>query len=98
MFLDDIEKELKEECEKCLPQLKVIDKKSDVYYKEMSLIEKPVLILLLDKAIDKIDELQNGGEYDERDAMDMLCDKEFIFKDLIKECIECCELFVEKVD
>lgn len=61
----------------------------------MELISKEVLICLLNKAIDSIDGLQVDFEYDERDVKDLLCDKEFIFEDLITESIKDYELFVD---
>lgn len=51
-------------------------------------IPKDVLIELFDIAIEKIDEQENGGEFDERDWKDCLCDKEFIVDDLFAELEE----------
>lgn len=45
-------------------------------------LPKDVLIELLEVSIDKIDELENSCEFDERDWKDCLCDKEFIVEDL----------------
>lgn len=91
----DVHKQLVQESKQCLPILKEIAIKSDNYYKQMNLISKPTLIMLLEKAVEKIAELENKEIYYEVDAMDQLCDREFVFEDLVKECIEHCELFKE---
>lgn len=94
-IFEDVDRELKEESKCCLPELKsIITIGSDSFYKQFNLISKPLLELLLKKAIEKIAELENPNYYEE-DAMDELCDCEFVFEDLIKECIEHCELFSE---
>ena len=43
-----------------------------------------VLAELLWKAIERIDEKENGGEFDERDAMDCLYDEEYIIDQLFE--------------
>ena len=85
-FRDRIEKKLKE-----------IKKDSLERYKDLESISKPTLILLLEHAIEKIDFLENGGDYneDQRDWKDCLCDREFIFDNLVNDAIETCELFLE---
>lgn len=90
---EDIAKELKEESKQCLPELKEILKDTDKFYKQLDLISKPVLIMLIEKAVEKISELENKGMYYEMDAMDQLCEREFVFEDLVKTSIEHCELF-----
>lgn len=93
--MEDIKEELKKESKQCLPELREIKKNSMECYKDLKSISKPTLILLLYKAIEKIDTLENGGEFDQRDWKDCLCDKEFIFDLLVDEQIEECELFEE---
>lgn len=51
-------------------------------------IPHDVLVELFEIAIDKIDEQENGGEFDERDWKDCLCDKESIVDDLFAELEE----------
>lgn len=94
-FIQDVHQELVKESKQCLPVLKEIAIKSDNYYSQMNLISKPVLIMLLEKAIEKIAKLEDEMYY-EIDAMDALCEREFVFEDLVKECIEHCELFMEE--
>lgn len=48
-------------------------------------LPQPVLAELLRAAVEKIDDLENGGEYDERDFADSQFDKECIVEDLFKE-------------
>lgn len=48
-------------------------------------LPQPVLAELLRAAVEKIDDLENGGEYDERDWADSQFDKECIIEDLFKE-------------
>ena len=93
-ILEDVKKELQKESRQCLPELKVIVKDTDKYYKQLDLISKSVLILLLEKAVEKISEIDNKEMYYEMDAMDQLCEREFAFEDLVKASIEHCELFV----
>ena len=88
--------QLKNESKQNLPEFEKISKDSTKYYKEMNSISKPILIELLKKTIEKIDELQNPFEYDERDALDQLCDCEFIFENLVNSCIEDCELWLNE--
>ena len=96
-LFENIERELKTQSRQCLPELKEIVKDTDNYYKEPNLISKPVLMLLIEKAVNKIAELQNKGMYYEMDAMDQLCEREFVFEDLVKESIEHCELFIGEI-
>ncbi len=91
----EIKEKLKKESKESLSELREIKKNSTECYKDLKSISKPTLILLLYKAIEKIDTLENGGEYDERDWKALLCDKEFIFDHLVDEQIEECELFEE---
>lgn len=94
MFFDEVEEKLRNRSKKCLPQLEEIKKSYSCYYKQPELIDKAALVLLLKKAIEKLDILDNGDfEIDERDAMDILCDQEFIFEDLVNEVIQDCKLF-----
>lgn len=51
-------------------------------------IPQDILIQLFTICVNKLDELQNGGDFDERDWKDCLCDKEFIIDDLFKELQE----------
>ena len=92
-LFEDIKKELEEESKQCLPELKEIEKDTDKYYKQLDLINKPVLMLLLEKAVEKISEIENKEMCYEMDAMDQLCEREFAFEDLVKASIEQCELF-----
>lgn len=94
-MLREIEEELINESKKCLPQLKNIITNSDKYYKQMELISKPVLIMLLENAVEKIAELENKEMYDEMDVMDQFYEREFVFEDLVHLSIEYCELWVE---
>lgn len=55
-------------------------------------IPKYILVQLFTICINKLDELENGGEYDERDWKDCLCDKEFIIDNLFDELLEQIEL------
>lgn len=48
-------------------------------------LPRDVLAELLRAAVEKIDDLENGGEYDERDFADSQFDKECIVEDLFKE-------------
>ncbi len=54
-------------------------------------IPKNVLILLLDKAVQRIDDLENiqmfGNEDDERDWKDQWCDQKYIVAQLFDEII-----------
>ncbi len=54
---------------------------------EIGIEELPqhVLAELLRAAVEKIDDLENGGEYDERDWADSQFDKECIIEELFKE-------------
>lgn len=54
---------------------------------EIGIEELPqhVLTELLRAAVEKIDDLENGGEYDERDWADTQFDKECIVEDLFEE-------------
>ena len=49
---------------------------------------KDVLVELLQLTVERIDEKENGGEFDERDWKDCLCDKEFIVDELFEELEE----------
>ncbi len=60
----------------------------DLYFDDMP---KDMLVELLEISIERIDEKENGGEFDERDWKDCLCDKEFIADELF-------EALQEKVD
>ena len=93
-FFERMEKELKKESIDCLPKLQEIIKDSCKYFAQMDLIDKSVLIELLEMAIEKIASFENENYYDE-DAMDSLCDKEFIFEDLVRSCIDFCQLFID---
>lgn len=95
-LFENAEKELKEQSKQCLPELKEIEKDTDKYYKQLDLISKPVLMSLLEKAVEKISEIENKEMFYEMDAMDQLCEREFAFKDLVKASIEHCELFGDK--
>ena len=68
-----------------VPKLREEFNKKAINFADMP---KDVLVELLEIAVWKIDELENGGEYDERDAMDQLCDAEFIVDDLFAELEE----------
>ena len=57
---------------------------------------KDVLVELLTLAIQRIDDLDNGGEFDERDWKDCLCDKEFIVDDLFAELEDLIKLGIYK--
>lgn len=57
---------------------------------------KDVLVELLTLAIQRIDDLDNGGEFDERDWKDCLCDKEFIVDDLFAELEDLIKLGINK--
>lgn len=57
---------------------------------------KDVLVELLTLAIQRIDDLDNGGEFDERDWKDFLCDKEFIVDDLFAELEDLIKLGIYK--
>lgn len=92
-MFEEIEKKLKERSKVCLPLLREIAKDYDKYFPDFDKMIVPVLSLLLEKAIDYIDELKNGGEYDERDIFDMNYDKVYIFKELVNESIEDCNLW-----
>ena len=92
-LFEDVKRELEEQSKQCLPKLKEIVKDTDKFYKQLDLISKPVLMLLLEKAVEKISEIENKEMYYEMDAMDQLCEREFVFEDLVKESIEHCELF-----
>ena len=96
-LLEEAKKELKRTSKQCLPELREIKKDSMDRYKDLESISKPTLILLLEHAIEKIDFLENGGDYneDQRDWKDCLCDREFIFDNLVNDAIETCELFSE---
>ncbi|MBQ8749867.1 MAG: hypothetical protein IJZ29_05315 [Clostridia bacterium] len=63
---------------------KIKDNACDYYFK-LEELSKTLLIALLQYAIYKIDELENGGEDDCRDWKDNLCDCEFIFYNLINQ-------------
>lgn len=63
-------------------------RRKNLYFDDMP---KDVLVELLEIAIERIDEKENGGEFDERDWKDCLCDKEFIVDELF-------EALQEKVD
>ena len=93
--MKEIVEELKMESKQCLPELRAIKENSMEFYKDLKSISKPTLILLLYKAIENIDYMENGGEFDERDWKDCLCDKEYIFYLLVTQQIESCELFME---
>ena len=58
-------------------------------------LPQDVTIKLLQFAVSKIDYLDNivipGNDIDERDAMDITCDEEFIISDLFDEIIEALE-------
>lgn len=95
--MKEIMEQLKNEAKQNLPELKKISKDSTLYYKDMDLISKQILIELLKKAIEKIDRFDNPFEDDERDAMDQLCDCEFIFDDLVQEYVKDCEIWAEEV-
>lgn len=60
-----------------------------MYFDDMP---KDVLVELLEIAIERIDENENGGDFDERDAMDCLCDKKFIVDELFDALQEKVEL------
>lgn len=68
--------------------------KQDIVNREKDLKDLPIEVLatLLHIAIDKIDYLDNivlpGNDYDQRDAMDLTCDREYILEDLFDEAIE----------
>jgi len=47
-------------------------------------LPKNIIVELLRKAVSKISDIQ-AGEFDERDAMDVMCDNEFVFEELIKD-------------
>ena len=49
---------------------------------------KDVLVELLQLTVERIDEKENGGEFDEWDWKDCLCDKEFIVDELFEELEE----------
>ena len=51
-------------------------------------IPNDILVELFKIAIYKLDELENGGEYDERDWKDQLCDKKFIINGIFAELEE----------
>lgn len=63
---------------------KVKELKEKFSDKQIEIIDMPkdVLAELFWKAVERIDENENGGEYDERDWKDCLCDKEFIIDEL----------------
>lgn len=92
-MFEEIDKKLKERSKVCLPQLREIAKDYEAYFSDFDEMFVPVLSLLLEKAIDRIDELKNGGEYDERDVFDMNYDKEYIFEELVNKAIEHCKLW-----
>lgn len=92
-MFEEIEKKLKERSKICLPQLREIAKDYDKYFLDFDKIFIPTLSLLLEKAIDYIDELKNGGEYDERDIFDSNLDKEYIFEELVNNAIKDCKLW-----
>ena len=92
-LFQNVEKELKKQSKQCLPELKEIVKDTDKYYKQLNLLSKHVLMLLIEKAVDKISEIQNKDMYYEMDAMDQLCEREFVFEDLVRISLEHCELF-----
>lgn len=94
-IFEEIKEKLKNESKESLPELREIKKNSMKCYKDLKSISKPTLILLLYKAIEKIDTLENGREYDERYWKYLLCDREFIFDLLVDELIEECELYEE---
>ncbi len=93
-LFEDVHKQLVQESKQCLPKLNEMIVDSTKYYKRMNLISKPVLMLLLEHAIIKIAELDDEMYY-EIDAMDALCEREFVFQNLVEKCIEHCELFKE---
>ena len=47
-------------------------------------LPKDVLVELLECAVERIDDLENCDEYDERDYKDFACDYDFIVEDLFK--------------
>ena len=47
-------------------------------------LPKDVLVELLECAVERIDDLENSGEYDERDWKDFASDYDFIVEDLFK--------------
>ena len=94
-LIEKTKKELRKQSQQLLPDLRLIHQDSLDYYKNLRVIRKPVLIALLYKAIEKIDELEFGGEHDERDWKDRLCSEEFIFDEIVQAQIEDCELFEE---
>ncbi len=51
-------------------------------------LPKDVLTELFVVAVERIDEKENGGEHDERDWKDCLCDKEFIIDELFERLQE----------
>ena len=94
-LFEDTKKKLIQESKQCLPLLQKITKDSTHYYKQMNLISKPVLMLLLEHAIEKIAVLEDEMYY-EIDAMDALCEREFAFENLVSESVERCELWLEE--
>ena len=96
-LFEDVKKQLIKESKQCLPLLQKIIKNSDHYYKRMNLISKPVLMLLLEQAVEKIAVLENEMYY-EIDVMDALCEREFVFEDLVKRSVEHCELWTQEDD
>jgi len=93
-LFEDVHNQLVHESKQCLPKLNEMIINSTKYYKRMNLISKPVLMLLLEQAVEKIAVLEDEMYYEE-DAMDALCEREFVFEELVKKCIEHCELFKE---
>lgn len=71
-------------------------KSCDGYF-EINKLKASVLASLLLEAIDKIDYLQNVAscDDDERDWKVQLCDKEFIFAELVNDAVESCKLLIK---
>ena len=81
MLFDKCKFENKDKVAQCREDFK--HKKS--YFDDMP---KDVLVELLELAVSRIDEAENGGENDERDWKDNLCDREFIVDELFEELQE----------
>lgn len=93
----------KKDLTKVYNKLLLLKEKSYDGYFDIKKLEASVLASLLLEAIDKIDYLQNVASCDinedfndPRDWKDRLCDKEFIFAELVNDAVEFCKLLIKE--
>ena len=65
----------------CMSELRDLLSKNKL---RIDILPKEILLILLKFAVERIDEKENGGEFDERDWKDCLCDKKFIVDELLE--------------